>query len=247
MKLLKKVLIYLLLIASICMFPLSGCKEAEKENSGENGSQSENGGAQEGNQDPDGGEVENGGDEEKEVQNPVVTIQMLNGKLIKIELYPKIAPNTVNNFLSLVSEHFYDGLIFHRVIEDFMIQAGDATAAGRSGLDYTIKGEFSENGFENTLSHTRGVISMARKLSGKNNGNDSASSQFFIVHKDSPGLDGNYAAFGKVIEGMDVVDEIAACSTDDNDKPLVEQRMNRVTAETFGKVYPEPERIFAEN
>lgn len=246
MKLLKKVLIYLLLLATVCMFPLAGCGEKNETPNAGNDSQTEDG-----SQNGDGGQEQGDkDDEEKEVPNPVVTIEMMGGKVIKIELYPKIAPNTVNNFLALVSEHFYDGLIFHRVIEDFMIQAGDATASGRSGIDYTIKGEFSKNGFENTLSHTRGVVSMARKLGGKNEGMDnegmdSASSQFFIVHKDSPSLDGNYAAFGKVIEGMDVVDEIASVTTDDNDKPLIDQRMNRVTAETFGKEYPEPDRILA--
>ena len=171
------------------------------------------------------------------MQNPVVTIEMENGKLIKAELYPAIAPNTVNNFLSLVKKGFYDGVIFHRVIKDFMIQGGDPQGVGTGGPGYHIKGEFTQNGVNNQLSHERGVLSMARAQHP-----DSAGSQFFIMHADGDFLDGQYAAFGKVTEGMDVVDEIATTATDFRDKPLKAQRMKRVTAETFGVDYPEPQK-----
>ena len=168
------------------------------------------------------------------MQNPIVTIEMESGKTIKLELYPEIAPNTVANFVSLASKGYYDGLIFHRVIPGFMIQGGDPTGTGMGGPGYTIKGEFARNGYrENTLRHTRGVISMAR--SGMTN---SAGSQFFIMHADAPHLDGSYAAFGKVTEGIETVDEIASVRTDRQDRPTTEQKMCKVTVETFGKDYP---------
>lgn len=169
--------------------------------------------------------------------NPVVTIEMENSKVIKAELYPEIAPNTVNNFISLVKKGYYDGLTFHRVIYGFMIQGGCPDGTGCGGPGYSIKGEFSQNGFENNLKHTEGVLSMARSMMP-----DSAGSQFFIMHKNAPHLDGQYAAFGKVIEGMDVVNEIAECDTDYSDKPLDAQVMKKVTVETFGETYPEPEK-----
>ena len=168
------------------------------------------------------------------MQNPIVTIEMESGKTIKLELYPEIAPNTVANFVSLASKGYYDGLIFHRISPGFMIQGGDPTGTGMGGPGYTIKGEFARNGYrENTLRHTRGVISMAR--SGMPN---SAGSQFFIMHADAPHLDGSYAAFGKVTEGIETVDEIASVRTDRQDRPTTEQKMRKVTVETFGKDYP---------
>ena len=168
-------------------------------------------------------------------QNPIITIEMENGDLIRAELYPEIAPNTVNNFISLVKQGYYNGLIFHRVINGFMIQGGCPEGSGMGGPGYSIKGEFSENGFENNLKHTEGVLSMARSMMP-----DSAGSQFFIMHKTSPHLDGQYAAFGKVIEGMDVVNKIATANTDYSDRPLEEQVMKSVTVDTFGVEYPEP-------
>lgn len=174
----------------------------------------------------------------KDMKNPVVTFTMQNGKEFKAELYPEKAPNTVNNFLSLVNKGFYDGIIFHRVIAGFMIQGGDPTGTGTGGPGYKIKGEFSGNGFKgNDIAHVRGVLSMARAMD-KNSGG----SQFFVMHEDAGYLDGQYAAFGKVIEGMDVVDEIANVKTDWNDKPVNEQKMAKVTAETFGEIYPEPQK-----
>lgn len=172
------------------------------------------------------------------MSNPIVTFEMENGKVFKAELYPEVAPNTVNNFLSLVRKGFYDGVIFHRVIAGFMIQGGDPKGIGVGGPGYCIKGEFSANGVKNDLKHTRGVLSMARTQVP-----DSAGSQFFVMHADADYLDGQYAAFGKVIEGVDVVDEIASTRTDFRDKPLEEQKMKKVTAETFGVEYPEPVRI----
>ncbi len=172
------------------------------------------------------------------MSNPIVTITMENGDVMKAELYPDIAPNTVNNFISLVKKGFYDGLIFHRVIEGFMLQGGDPEGTGMGGPGYQIPGEFSSNGFENNLKHTPGVLSMARSMMP-----DSAGSQFFIMHKTSPHLDGEYAAFGKVIEGMDVVDKIATVSTEfGSDRPYENQVMKTVTVETFGVDYPEPEK-----
>ena len=171
------------------------------------------------------------------MQNPIVTFTLQNGKTIKAELYPDIAPNTVNNFLSLVNSGFYDGLTFHRVIYGFMIQGGCPEGTGMGGTGYQIKGEFSANGFKNELKHTEGVLSMARSMMP-----DSAGSQFFIMHKTSPHLDGQYAAFGKVIEGMDAVNEIAECDTDFSDRPLDDQIILKAEAETFGVEYPEPEK-----
>ena len=170
------------------------------------------------------------------MQNPVVTFTMQSGKSFKAELYPDKAPNTVNNFLSLVKGGFYDGLTFHRVIEGFMIQGGDPAGNGTGGPGYTIRGEFRSNGFaQNDIKHLRGVLSMARSMLP-----NSAGSQFFVMHEDAAHLDGQYAAFGKVIEGMDVVDEIAAAPTDFRDKPLSPQVIEKVTAETFCVDYPEP-------
>lgn len=156
----------------------------------------------------------------------MVTIEMQNGKKIKLELYPEAAPKTVANFEKLVSEHFYDGLIFHRVIKGFMIQGGDPEGTGMGGSKEKIKGEFRANGVPNDIKHTRGVISMARSMNP-----NSASSQFFIMHKDAPHLDGQYAAFGKVVEGIEVVDEIAETKTDFRDKPLKEQKIKSITIE----------------
>lgn len=169
--------------------------------------------------------------------NPIVTFEMENGGIMKAELYPEIAPNTVNNFISLVKQGFYDGLIFHRVISGFMIQGGDPEGTGMGGPGYGIKGEFAQNGISNDLKHTAGVLSMARSMMP-----NSAGSQFFIMHKDAPHLDGAYAAFGKIIEGMDVVNAIAAVNTDYSDRPLEDQRMKTVTVETFDVDYPEPEK-----
>ena len=171
-------------------------------------------------------------------QNPVVTITMENGDIIKAELYPEIAPNTVNNFISLINKHFYDHVSFHRVISGCMLQGGDPEGTGMGGPGYEIKGEFSSNGFKNTLKHSAGVLSMARTMIP-----DSAGSQFFIMHQDAPHLDGEYAAFGKVTEGMDVVNKIAAVQTDFQDRPLQPQIMQTVTVETFGTDYPEPEKM----
>ena len=170
-------------------------------------------------------------------QNPIVTFTMENGDVIKAELYPDIAPISVNNFISLISKNFYDGLIFHRVIRGFMIQGGDPEGTGMGGPGYSIKGEFAANGIENNLKHTEGVLSMARSMMP-----NSAGSQFFIMHKDAPHLDGSYAAFGKVIEGMENVNKIAETPTDYSDRPLEDQRIKSVTVETFGVEYPEPEK-----
>ena len=171
-------------------------------------------------------------------QNPIVTITMENGDVIKAELYPEIAPNTVNNFISLINHNFYDGVCFHRVIKGFMLQGGDPDGNGTGAPGYENKGEFTHNGFKNDLKHTAGVLSMARTMIP-----DSAGSQFFIMHQDAPHLDGEYAAFGKVIEGMDVVNKIAEVRTDYMDKPLEAQVMKTVTVETFGVDYPEPETV----
>ena len=171
-------------------------------------------------------------------QNPVVTFTMENGDVMKAELYPDIAPVSVNNFISLIQKNFYDGLIFHRVIRGFMIQGGDPQGTGMGGPGYSIKGEFAANGFQNDLKHTEGVLSMARSMMP-----DSAGSQFFIRHKNAPHLDGSYAAFGKIIEGMDVVNKIAETPTDYSDRPLEDQKIAAVTVETFGVDYPEPEKM----
>ena len=169
------------------------------------------------------------------MSNPIVTIEMENGDVMKAELYPEVAPNTVNNFISLVNKGFYDGVIFHRVISGFMIQGGDPKGTGVGGPGYSIKGEFTGNGFKNDLKHDRGVLSMARTMAP-----NSAGSQFFIMHQNSPHLNGQYAAFGKIIEGLDVVDKIASTRTDYNDKPRTPQVMKKVTVDTFGVEYPEP-------
>lgn len=172
------------------------------------------------------------------MKNPIITMTMQNGSIIKAELYPEIAPNTVHNFISLVQKNFYDGLLFHRVINGFMIQGGDPEGTGMGGPGYGIKGEFAQNGFENNLKHTEGVLSMARSMMP-----DSAGSQFFIMHKNSPHLDGAYAAFGKVIEGMEVVNQIAETATDYSDRPLEDQIIKTVTADCFGTEYPQPETL----
>ena len=171
-------------------------------------------------------------------QNPIITFEMENGDIMKAELYPQVAPNTVNNFISLVNKGFYDGLIFHRVINGFMIQGGDPEGTGMGGPGYGIKGEFAQNGFANDLKHSAGVLSMARSMMP-----NSAGSQFFIMHKDAPHLEGAYAAFGKIIEGMDVVNKIAEVATDYSDRPMEDQRMKTVTVETFGVDYDEPETV----
>lgn len=171
-------------------------------------------------------------------QNPQVTIEMENGKKLIIELYPEIAPNTVNNFLSLVKQGFYDGTIFHRVIPGFMIQGGDPQGTGMGGPGYSIKGEFAQNGFVNSLKHTRGIISMARTMSP-----NTAGSQFFIMTADAPYLDGQYAAFGKVIEGMDTADMVVNVPRNRNDRPMDDQRMKKVVVDTFGIDYSEPQKL----
>ena len=171
-------------------------------------------------------------------QNPIVTIEMENGDMIKAELYPEVAPNTVNNFISLVKKGFYNGLTFHRVIPGFMIQGGCPEGTGMGGPGYSIKGEFTQNRFANNLAHDRGVLSMARTMRP-----DSAGSQFFIMVEKAPHLDGSYASFGKVIEGMEAADAIVNTQRDYNDKPLTPQRMKSVTVDTFGVDYPEPEKV----
>lgn len=171
-------------------------------------------------------------------QNPIVTITMENGGVIKAELYPEVAPISVNNFISLINKKFYDGLIFHRVIKGFMIQGGCPDGNGMGGPGYSIKGEFAQNGIPNDLKHTEGVLSMARAMNP-----NSAGSQFFIMHKTSPHLDGSYAAFGKVTEGMDVVNKIADTRTNYMDRPLENQVIKSMTVETFGVEYPEPEKM----
>ena len=170
-------------------------------------------------------------------KNPIATIEMNDSKIIKVELYPDVAPNTVNNFISLANNGFYDGLTFHRVIYGFMIQGGCPEGTGMGGPGYSIKGEFAANGFHNQLKHTAGVISMARSMMP-----DSAGSQFFIMHKDAPHLDGQYAAFGKVVEGMDVVNQIAETDTDFSDKPYDDQIIKSIKVETFDVDYPEPQK-----
>ena len=171
-------------------------------------------------------------------QNPIVTFEMENGGIMTAELYPEVAPNTVNNFISLVKAGFYNGLIFHRVIPDFMIQGGDPEGVGIGGPGYSIKGEFARNGVKNDLKHKRGVLSMARSMMP-----NSAGSQFFIMVDDAPHLDGQYAAFGKLVTGFDVADEIVNANRDRNDKPYNDQRMKNVTVDTFGVDYPEPNKI----
>ncbi|MDI9476151.1 MAG: peptidylprolyl isomerase [Natronincolaceae bacterium] len=172
------------------------------------------------------------------MKNPIVTITMESGKQMKAELYPNIAPNTVNNFISLINQGYYNGVIFHRVIPNFMIQGGDPSGTGTGGPGYSIKGEFIGNGFKNDLKHTKGVLSMARTMIP-----DSAGSQFFIMVADSPHLDGQYAAFGKVIEGIEVADEIVSVDRNYSDKPNIDQRMEEVTVDTFGVEYSEPQKV----
>lgn len=176
--------------------------------------------------------------EEAEVRNPLVTMDLGGLGVIKVELFPDVAPNTVNNFISLVQAGFYDGVIFHRVIPGFMIQGGDPTGTGMGGPGYSIRGEFSQNGFENSLKHERGVISMARTSVP-----DSAGSQFFIMVADHPHLDGSYAAFGRVVEGMEVADRIASVQRDRMDRPFEDQRIEKIIVDTFGTAYPEPEKL----
>ena len=170
--------------------------------------------------------------------NPIVTITMENGDVMKAELYPDLAPNTVNNFISLVKKGFYDGVIFHRVIKGFMIQGGDPDGTGMGGPGYSIRGEFAHNGFDNPLKHTEGVLSMARAMHP-----DSAGSQFFIMHRTSPHLDGEYAAFGQVFEGLEIVNKIAETATDYMDRPKETQRIASMTVDTQGVEYPEPEKV----
>lgn len=177
-------------------------------------------------------------EEFKVTQNPIVTIEMENGDIIKAELYYDVAPNTVANFVTLINQGYYDGIIFHRVIPGFMIQGGDPKGTGTGGPGYSIKGEFTDNGFENNLKHTRGVLSMARSQM-----KDSAGSQFFIMHQNAPHLDRQYASFGIVTEGIEVVDNIANIQTGPNDRPVQEQKMKKVTVETFGAEFPEPEKM----
>lgn len=172
------------------------------------------------------------------MSNPVITITMKNGDVMKGELYPEIAPNTVNNFISLANKHFYDGKIFHRVIPGFMIQGGCPEGTGMGGPGYSIRGEFTQNGFANDLKHTPGVLSMARAMHP-----DSAGSQFFIMHETSPHLDGAYAAFGKITEGLDVIDKIATVPTDFRDRPLEDQVIATIVIDTLGETYPEPETV----
>ena len=176
--------------------------------------------------------------EEAEVRNPLVTMDLGELGVIKVELFPDVAPNTVNNFISLVQAGFYDGVIFHRVIPGFMIQGGDPTGTGMGGPGYSIRGEFSQNGFENSLKHERGVISMARTSVP-----DSAGSQFFIMVADHPHLDGSYAAFGRVVEGMEVADRIASVQRDRMDRPFEDQRIEKIIVDTFGTAYPKPEKL----
>lgn len=170
-------------------------------------------------------------------ENPIITIEMENGDIMKAELYPDIAPNTVNNFISLIKKGYYNGLIFHRVIKNFMIQGGCPDGNGMGGPGYSIKGEFADNGFENTLKHEPGVLSMARSMQP-----NSAGSQFFIMHKTSPHLDGSYAAFGKLVDGFEVLEKIATCETNYSDCPLKKQKINQITVETHGKEFGEPEK-----
>ncbi|GAA0120826.1 peptidylprolyl isomerase [Clostridium faecium] len=221
MRVKKTMSLLLVMILSFSLF--IGCSKKEEPNNENNDSAN-----------VDTTQTEKGKDD----KNPVATIEMEDGSKIKIELYPDAAPNTVRNFISLANSNFYDGLIFHRVIPDFMIQGGDPEGTGIGGPGYSIKGEFSSNGFENNLNHDRGVISMARSQD-----KNSAGSQFFIMHKNSPHLDGEYAAFGKVIEGMEVIDKIAAVETDNQDKPKEDVKMKKVTVDTFGVEYKDVDKM----
>lgn len=219
---LKKVTLSYLIV--ILVFILSGCGMQE-----ENGGSATNNNVKQSNS--------NTGYPADVKERPVVTMKMEDGQAIVLELFPEAAPNTVANFISLIEKGFYDGLIFHRVIPGFMIQGGDPSGNGTGGPGYSINGEFKSNGFEvNTVKHDRGVLSMART-----NDPNSASSQFFIMVQESSQLDGQYAAFGKVIEGMEVVDKIVSVERDNMDKPLVDQKIESVTVDTKGYDYPEPE------
>lgn len=229
----KKLLKLSLLLCLSMGFFFAGCSTTTKENK-DNSSTNVNKASENSTSDMDKVAISEKGPNDK---NPVATIQMENGKTIKIELFPDIAPNTVRNFLSLSTKGFYNGLTFHRVIPGFMIQGGDPKGNGTGGPDYNIFGEFNSNGFNNPLKHTRGVISMARS---KNK--NSAGSQFFIMHEDYPSLDGEYAAFGNVIEGLDVVDEIATVEKGANDKPVNDVKIKTITVETFGVNYKEVEK-----
>ncbi|WP_346916091.1 peptidylprolyl isomerase [Clostridium sp.] len=215
-----------LLITAIISLTLIGCSTSNKSNKEETNTESD-----------DNKEIYLSKETEKKEtdKNPVATIEMEDGKVIKLELYPEIAPNTVRNFISLANSKFYDGLIFHRVISGFMLQGGDPEGTGMGGPDYSIYGEFTNNQFENNLLHTKGVISMARS-----NDKNSAGSQFFIMHGDTPSLDGDYAAFGKVIEGMDVVDSVAQVETGSNNRPKKDIKIKSITVDTFGVTYNEP-------
>lgn len=222
----KKSTLGTLLITAILSLALIGCSTSDKSNKEETNTGND-----------DNKEIYLSKETEKKEgdKNPVATIEMEDGKIIKLELYPEIAPNTVRNFISLANSKFYDGLIFHRVISGFMIQGGDPEGTGMGGPDYSIYGEFTNNQFENTLLHTKGVISMARS-----NDKNSAGSQFFIMHGDTSSLDGDYAAFGKVIEGMDVVDSIAQVETGSNDRPKKDIKIKSINVDTFGVTYNEP-------
>jgi peptidyl-prolyl cis-trans isomerase B (cyclophilin B) len=227
----KRVTVSLLMLITLLLF-LTGCGGKEKTNNSSDATGIANGGPASTQEASQVNGVDTSGD------NPIVTIEMDSGKIIKVELYPKIAPNTVNNFISLVKKGFYDGTIFHRVIAGFMIQGGDPDGTGMGGPGYSIAGEFSQNGFKNDLKHTAGVLSMARSQS-----KDSAGSQFFLMVADAPHLDGLYAAFGKVTEGMDVVNEIVKLPKDTNDRPKNPPVMKKVTVDTRGADAPEPEII----
>ncbi|WP_346900336.1 peptidylprolyl isomerase [Clostridium sp. UBA7503] len=222
----KKSTLGTLLITAILSLTLIGCSTSNKSSKEETNTESN-----------DNKEIYLSKETEKKEtdKNPVATIEMEDGKIIKLELYPEIAPNTVRNFISLANSKFYDGLIFHRVISGFMIQGGDPEGTGMGGPDYSIYGEFTNNQFENTLLHTKGVISMARS-----NDKNSAGSQFFIMHGDTPSLDGDYAAFGKIIEGMDVVDSIAQVETGSDDRPKKDIKIKSISVDTFGVTYNEP-------
>ncbi|MFS0724571.1 peptidylprolyl isomerase [Paenibacillus sp. 1P07SE] len=234
--------ISLLIILALSVIILGACGNRPADNNAGTGTANSNAKETAGSQTPKGctqtSEPAETNTEQTEDSNPIVTIQMEDEQLIRIELYPDIAPNTVNNFISLVQDCAYDDTIFHRVIKGFMIQGGDPEGSGLGGPGYSIAGEFTNNGFPNDLSHTRGVISMARS-----EGMDTAGSQFFIVETDSPHLDGNYAAFGEVIEGMEVIDEITQLPVGTQARPHTPPVMEKVTVELFGKTYPEPELI----
>ncbi|MGZ9584232.1 peptidylprolyl isomerase [Paenibacillus marinisediminis] len=227
----RKSTLSILVVVLTLMLVVTGCGDKNKESNG-TASDSTNGSASNQNTTDTDSKLNV---PDPNASHPIVTIEMDNGKQIKAELYPEVAPNTVNNFISLANKGFYDGTIFHRVIPGFMIQGGDPEGTGAGGPDYSIAGEFTSNGFQNDLKHTRGVLSMARTQFP-----DTAGSQFFIMTEDSPHLDGQYASFGKVTEGMEVVDEIVALDRDSSDRPTTPPVMKKVTVDTLGKEYPEP-------